>query len=130
MPLEILGPIVLLGIIGIGFVLHLMGFSEPHRFASHQEAEAAWDRDFPQAPAQRALLSSDGTAALIETDQGPGIVWPMGADHAARLLTGAEIETEGERLSIRLPDFTAPRVCLALSPEDRATWAQILKDAA
>ncbi|MDQ2094730.1 hypothetical protein [Rhodalgimonas zhirmunskyi] len=127
MPLEILGPMVLLGIVGIGVLLHLMGLSAPHHFACPDDARAAWDNAFPQHPARRATLCADNTAALIDTDAGPGLVWPMGADVAARLLAGAQIEAHGETLSIRLPDFTAPRIRLPLPQEDRATWRDILE---
>ncbi len=127
MPLEILGPIVVLGIVGIGVLLHLLGLSEPHRFATERDARARWDAAFPATPARGAMLCSDGTAALIETGAGPGVVWPMGADHAARFLETARIEARGDGLSIRLKDFTAPKIRLRLTPDELARWKAILE---
>ena len=69
-------------------------------------------------------------AALIETEQGAGVAWPMGADSTARHLSGARIDRTSDGIVIRLPDFTAPRIRLRLDPDEAALWLTELEQPA
>lgn len=127
MPLGILVPLVIAGIAGIAVLLHILGLSRPATLASEGAARTAWLDEFPDDPALRIVLSHDYTAALIETGDGHGIVWPMGADTTARYLTGARIERTAKGLRIDLPDYTAPRIRLHLDPDEAELWPHLME---
>jgi hypothetical protein len=117
MPLAILLPMVVIGIAGIGVILHLAGLSRKAALACDAAAMAVWDDAIDTDPACAATLSRDRDAALITTAAGrQGVVFAMGADWAARPLDGAQIDRTGDLLTIRLADFTAPRIRFSCAP--------------
>jgi hypothetical protein len=118
---------VVIGIAGIVILLHLLGLSRPRRFDSETQARAAWEREMDDAAISRVILCHNHSAALIETDRGPGVVWPMGADSTARYLAGARIDRTPDGIVIHLPDFTAPRIRLELDADEAALWLQDLE---
>lgn len=122
MPLNILLPMVIVGIAGIVLLLHLLGLSRPARFETEAQARAAWLREFPDDIPQRITLCEHRGAALIGLADGFGVVWPMGADTTARHLTSAQITRAAGGLHITLPDYTAPRIHLRLGAEEAAQW--------
>lgn len=130
MPLSLLLPMVILGIAGIALLLHVLGLSRPALLANAAAARSAWLREFPDDAPGRITLSHDNHAALIETAQGHGVVWPMGADTAARYLTGAQITRTEAGLSISLPDYTAPRIRLRLGADELESWPALMERAA
>lgn len=127
MPLSILLPMVILGIAGIAVLLHLLGLSMPAQFEDEDTARRAWLREFPDDAPARVILSHGRHAALIETTQGPGVVWPMGADSTARYLDGAQITQTDHGLRIDLPDYTAPRITLKLDPDEARLWPGLME---
>ena len=128
MPLEIMGPMVVLGIAGIALLLHLTGQTAPMRLQTEEDAHRAWLREHGEDAPGIILVAADGRAALLRLASGAlGLVTAMGADPSARYLTGASWETTTKGLRIRLPDFAAPRFDIALSEDDRAAWLA-LKD--
>lgn len=131
MPLSILLPLVVGGIAGIVVLLHLLGLSTRARLTDPATAGAAWDREFDDDRAHQITLCRDGHAALIETRSGRrGIVFPMGADTAARYLDGAELHETAAGLRIDLPDFTAPHINLTLTQDEAARWPALMKGSA
>lgn len=130
MPLHILIPMVVIGIAGVTLLLHLMGLSRTALLDGDAAARDAWLDEFPQDPVTRVTLSHDHHAALIDTESGHGIVWPMGADTTARYLTGAVITRTRDGLRVDLPDFTAPHIHLRLDEDEATRWPALMKDAA
>lgn len=126
MPLQILLPLVVIGIAGIGVLLHLLGRSEVARFDDEAAARLAWLREYSDAPPSRVILSHDHHAALIETDHGPGVVWPMGMDTTARYLHGAQIRRTKDGLRVDLPDFAAPCIRLRLDDDEADLWPTLM----
>ncbi len=122
MPLNILLPMVVIGIAGIAALLHLLGLSRALHFADPDSARAAWNREFPDTPALQVILCQNKRAALIDTPDGPGVVWSMGADSTARFLTGARAMRKPDGIALRLPDFTAPNLRLRLDPDETNLW--------
>ncbi len=123
MPLSILVPMVVIGIAGIAVLLHVLGKTGGRPLTSEDMARAAWLREMPDARIARVHLSRTGRAALIESDAGLGIVWAMGADTAVRMLSGSRAEVRGHTLSLRLKDYDAPRIRLALDGNEAEDWA-------
>ena len=130
MPLSILLPMVVTGIAGIVVLLHLLGLSRTATLTDEAAAERAWLREFPDDRPTRIILCQNRTAALIETAQGRGLVWPMGADTTARYLRGARITRNATGLCITLPDYTAPRIRLHLAAQEADQWPAYLKEPA
>ncbi|MEQ8291107.1 MAG: hypothetical protein RIA08_02790 [Roseovarius sp.] len=126
MPLQILLPMVVIGIAGIVILLHLLGRSELARLEDEAAARRAWLREYPDTPPTRVILSHDRHAALIETAHGAGVVWPMGMDTTARYLRGAEIHRTKDGLRVDLPDFAAPRIRLRLNDEEADLWPTLM----
>ncbi|WP_101068739.1 hypothetical protein [Roseovarius salinarum] len=130
MPLHVLIILVAAGIAGIVGLLHLLGLSEPARLADEDAARAAWAAEFPDDPALAVIVSHDRGAALVETQRGRGIVWPVGADTTARYLIGARARRTRSGVRIDLPDFTAPHVHLRLDAREADRWPALLEDTA
>ncbi|MEO1139305.1 MAG: hypothetical protein AAFW87_07605 [Pseudomonadota bacterium] len=127
MPLSILIPMVILGIAGIAVLLHVLGLTRPASFDTQEDASRAWLREFPEHHTTRVVLSHDRHAALVETAQGPGVVWAMGADSTARFLNGAQIARTRKGLRIALPDYTAPRIHLTLDADEADQWPSLME---
>lgn len=129
MPLEILIILVVGGIAGVAALTHVLGLSAPLTFRSEEEVRMAWLRHRPDDELKGAHISTDGRSALVMTNNGPGLLWSMGADSTARLLTHAEIDADANGLIIEPREFTAPRIRVALSGPDRDAWTQELETA-
>ena len=130
MPLEVLLPMVVVGIAGITLILHVLGLSRPARLADEAEARAAWLDEFAEDKPMTVTLSRDGRAALVKTSRGRGVVWPMGADTTARYLDGARVLHTQRGLRIDLPDYTAPRIHLTLDASEADMWSSEMERAA
>ncbi|MEQ9258404.1 MAG: hypothetical protein RIG84_04835 [Roseovarius sp.] len=128
MPLHVLIPMVAIGIAGVTLLLHLLGRSERAFLADEAAARRAWLREYPDAVPTRVILSHDGHAALVETAEGPGIVWPMGADTTARFLRGAHIHRTKRGLRVDLRDFAAPCIRLTLDEDEADLWPTHMKE--
>lgn len=118
MPLEILLTLVGGGIAGIALLLHLTGHSRTFPISDARIARREWLRHFPEDSFRMAYLG--GNAALIDTDQGMGLLRPFGADTVARRIHAMTEAPKGIRLTFA--DFAAPPVTIALDPQTRATW--------
>jgi len=130
MPLHILIILVVGGIAGIAALTWVFGLSQTLRYETEDQARAAWLRHWPEDRVDAVHLAPDGSAALIETDHGPGVVFAMGADSSGHRLADAEIRETPGGLRILFHDFGTPRLDVALDPTARARWQQILTGAA
>ena len=132
MPLPILLVLVVGGIAGIAMALHMLGLSRA-LVLDASRARAAWlnhypDDTFYSADAGEILITHSGDRAIVLSDQGPGIVWVMGADTVARRLDGASWSETRCGAICRLPDPGAPRVAVTLSePGERDQWLAYLR---
>lgn len=125
-PLPLLLGIVVGGVSAVVLLAHLTGGSETARIAS---ADAALDRfrlDHPDTAPRSILITDDQRGALLELDDGVGVVTVLGDKTLTRLLTPSSLRrvTADERgLHLRLRDPAAPRLDLALGDlHQRATW--------
>lgn len=130
MPLSVLLLLVTGGIAAIAILLHLLGLSRPRVFADDAAVLAIWREEYPDIPARRVRLSRNRHFALLETDAGLGVVWPMGLDAAARLLLGVEVDADPRGLHLSLPDFTAPDIRLKLDPDEAQDWQRQIEETA
>ena len=126
MPLHILLILVIGGISGIAVVLHLLGLSKCAPL-DDRAARQGWKRHFPEDIIHALTPNATQTAALVQTDHGPGIVWRLGADTVARRITGAKITPATTGLRLSFPDFGAPKVDLPLTQSERTHWQSALQ---
>lgn len=126
MPLEILGPMVVFGILGIALLLHLAGQTDPLRLKNEKDVIRAWQREHPDDEVTRIHIAANKRSALLRTKEGAlGLVRTLGADTALHDLSQSQWSTKGNTLTLRSDDFSAPRIRLTLAPEEQALWASL-----
>lgn len=131
MPLSVLLPLV---VVGIALIWWLVRWLQPTPALRIPDAGAAleiWHHRNPDIPARRARVNPGQSHALIDTDQGPGLVWALGADPVTRLIPpGATCSETEAGLRLKTGDFTAPSIHIPLpDPRERALWAEQLRGA-
>lgn len=125
MPISLLLILVAGGIAGIALVLHLLGLSHIPPLTDAR-ARAGWLREYPDAEPARITVAASGCAALIQTAQGAGLVWAVGADTTARRLIAPQLSDTAQGLRVRLRDPAAPNITLRLTDTERQTWRAAL----
>ncbi len=121
--------IVAAGIAGIIALVHITGGSARAQLDSKAEVLEMWNRQFPDHPAQGALLEPSAFAALIDLENnGTGLLWAMGDGVVGRVLAKGRLSEHGPVLRVALPDITAPRVDIEIPDKMvRRIWAETLK---
>lgn len=125
MPLPLLLILVIGGISAITLLLHLLGKSRL-AFLTAGDARNAWHRHFPDDDIQNVTVAQNGHAALVRTDQGPGLLWSFGADTVGRHLHDFDLIETPDHLRVIFHDFTAPRVSLHLTETERSRWQELM----
>ena len=132
MPLPILGALVVLGIGGLVALIHFLGGTKRLKYTDEAAAALALTTDYPNARIRETFLADDQRAALFDLADGVGFAAPFGEGRLTRVLapndvTGVEEGPEG--LTIRLTDYTAPRLTVRMAnAEQRAAWKARLLD--
>ncbi len=125
MPLSILIPLVVIGVLLVTIALRLF---LPGSTRTIADPTAAWLREQPDHPVARHLLDDLGQTALIIPQTGPpGLVWLMGEDTTSRPLNKPAITQVPSGLRIATGDFAAPTVTATLA--DTREWMAELKNA-
>ncbi len=125
MPLNILIILVVGGISLIALLLHLLGKSRQITL-SLEDARTAWHRHFPDDLILDLIVAHDGHAALVQTEQGPGLLWSFGADTVARHLRDFDLLDEPGGTKVIFRDFAAPSATLHLSDAERPIWQEMM----
>lgn len=138
MPLEILGPLVGVGIGLTVFLVWLLVNAPPRLLASREDAQRALARDDAEARLGDCLFAEDGRAALCRIDEPPGriaLLSVMGSRHVTRCASAGDIrqvEINGNGLTVRLADFTFPQFSIRLADDEQArqgqAWLEALRD--
>lgn len=125
MSLNVLLILVVGGIAAIALLLHLLGKSRLS-VLTREDARTAWHRHFPDDEIRDLTLARDGHSALVQTSQGPGLLWSFGADTVARHLRDYDLLEKPDHLCVVFHDFTAPRATLYLTEEERPAWQKMM----
>lgn len=125
MPLEILVLLVVAGIAGIAFLTWLAGLAKP-RALDETDSRAEWVRHFPDDVITSVWITHDQRAALVLTEEGPGLLWVMGADTTGRHLLDFDLIDEPHGLTVIFHDYTAPKVHLHLDEDERLVWQNLI----
>jgi hypothetical protein len=126
MPLNILLILVVGGIAMTALILHLLGKSRLTVLTT-EDARTAWHRHFPDDEIFELIVARNGHAALVQTGQGPGLLWSFGADTVARHLRDYDVLEKPDQICVVFHDFTAPRVSLHLTEDERALWQELME---
>lgn len=113
MPLEILGPMVVVGIALVVLLVHFSGLSRQNKLASGQLAEDIYLANFPNARPESTFLSKDGGSALVKVSaRRLGLVVAFGDRFVTRSVSIADLSLTPDRskqsISLNLDDFTLP----------------------
>lgn len=125
MPLWVLLPIVIVGIAGIGVLLHLTGHSRVFVLRDDASVRRQWARHWPSVAVTQVDLA--GGAALVLAEFGPALLRPFGADTVAHRITAMDLAPQGLRL--HFGDLAAPPVTLHLDPDARDRWLTLWRGA-
>lgn len=127
MPLPILLPLVVFGIGGIVILIRWMRPTAP-LVLTEETAIAVWGHRNPELPAKRIHLNTIGSHGLVDTENGPGLVWVFGADPVTRVLDHPIKCTKTDLgLRLHLSDFTVPAIDIPLRDGvEKAEWAKLL----
>jgi len=129
MPLIVLLPVVIFGILGIAVLLHLMGKSTRLALVNEDQVRQIWQAQYPNSTIRRVHLASTRTQALLETATGIGLVWSMGIRAACRELPLAPVVSKTPSgFDISTGDYTAPKQVFRFDdPKEAAHWLSIVK---
>lgn len=126
MPLEILAPLVVVGIAGLVWLVHLLGWTKQPAFASADDAREAFLADYPDERPKVEVLADDARAALFLCGDGVGFAENFGDGRVTRLFRAgdlAAVTEAGDSLRIATEDFSAPSFEFTLAdPDQRASW--------
>ncbi|MFY9211067.1 MAG: hypothetical protein WAO69_08065 [Aestuariivita sp.] len=125
MPLEILLIVVIGGVAGIVFLTWIAGLAKPRQL-DEDDARTQWARHFPDDMVRSVWITHDSRAALVMTQDGPGLLWVTGADTTARHLLDFDLIDEAHGLTITFHDYTAPSVHLHLDSDERLVWQKLI----
>jgi len=129
MPLSILLPLVVFGILGAVLAIKWLRITPDLVLKTPEQVLELWQHFNPDADAEQVHLNAVRSHALVETAQGLGVVWAFGADPVTRLLD-ADWEVRETPQGVRLitHDFTAPTIDIPL-PHDvqRKQWRVLLE---
>lgn len=129
MPLHIILPIVVIGISGIVWLVHFVGWTRHRPITNKEQAQRIWQIDFPGEVIDDLAIDDAGLSALVTlTDGRKGLIWSFGDDAVARHLdTAPKVRLTADGLRVKLADFTAPVVTLKLTDTVKRTdWANTL----
>lgn len=133
MPLELLGPLVFVGIVLVIVIVRLYANTPPRLIQTPEQALDIFLQDFPSvAIGSRIFVTADKFAAILLPDEPAhtlGLVTVLGSKHVTRLLEARDIialADAGEgACQLKLNDFTFPKIALRFS---RATIIDTLSD--
>lgn len=136
MPLEILGPLVLIGIISAVIFVRFVANTPPRLIEDHAQAKAVFLKDFPAVTfGPMVAITKNEREALIEIKEPVGhigFVHAMGSKHVARLIAVGDIasisEKDGTRLILNLGELTLPQIVFDFQTEERCKVAMSLFD--
>ncbi|GGD17672.1 hypothetical protein [Aquisalinus flavus] len=126
--LYLAGSALAIGLIAL--LMHRLGHSAEHQFADEAAARDAFLEEFPDAGVSRLDLGANGRAALLELQDGYGLIRAMGRFSLARQFALADIarlSRRGASLQLRLTDYADPVFVIDFGDETTATrWQSLL----
>lgn len=131
MPLEILLPLVVLGVPLIVWLARLTGAEKESFLLTASSIKARLKRERDDFACNDMLIAADQHAALAtDPDSGEtGLVFVFGDKTVARLFTAGQdtkIEDKPSGLRLSFKDFTLPDLDITLNEDEKSLWKQRL----
>ena len=122
MPLELLGPLVLVGIVLVIVVVRQIADTPPRLLQTAEQAREIFLKDYPSVTIGSSIfVTADKTAAVVLPEEPLhtlGLVTVLGSKHVTRLLEAGDIltmEASEGACQLKLNDFTFPHIVLRFS---------------
>ena len=123
MPLELLGPLVLVGIILVMVVVRQFANTPVRLIQTPEQALEIFLKDFPSViTGSRIFVTTDNRAAVMFPEEPAdclGLVSVLGSKHITRLLDARDIRSIAQldegACQLKLNDFTFPQIVLRFS---------------
>lgn len=134
MPLEILGPLVLIGILSAVVLVRFVANTPPRLIDTASQAQAILLSDYPSVVfGSKVLITKNRCEALIESKEPAnhlGLVHVMGSKHVARFLNAGDIRSitniDLDSLLLNLKDLTLPKIELQFETVEQKEAALVL----
>jgi hypothetical protein len=131
MPLPLLVVIVVVGIAAVVFAVHMTGGSRSVTLRDEAAARERFAVDHPEIAVTRVWLTADRTAAVLDLGGGTaGLVHAIGGKFLTRIVGAEDLagapRASGDRLALRLRDFTWPGAVLNFDRSDDASAVEAL----
>lgn len=128
MPIYLLGPLVVCGIILVVILVRALFNQRPRELSDRRDIETLFLMDFPKAViAEPVLIGSNRRSAIFALEGEEkrfGLMRGMGNHWLTRMLTGhgvTAINRAGElQVEIRMDDFTLPRTAIRFDTSEMA----------
>lgn len=126
MPLEILAPVVLAGIVVVVLMVWLLANHPPRLFENGQTVSSLFLSDYPEAVISGSWIISDDKKLAVCRLSAPkdvvGLAEVLGSKHVTRLLSAPDIREvleEQDGIVMHLNDFTLPSVRIAVKDHEK-----------
>ncbi|MGB0900164.1 hypothetical protein [Halocynthiibacter sp.] len=122
MPLHILAPMVVVGLIIAWGAMRFAGCSQDLHFNTEGDARLHWLRHRPGAKPRDIIVAADGRAALVEVGSGLWLLRSFGIDSVIHHLGTAQVSAAKQGLTLAFPEYDDPKARLTLTPEECTIW--------
>lgn len=122
MPLHILAPMVVVGLIIAWGAMRFAGCSQDLLFTTVEDARLHWLRHRPGAKPRDIIVAADGHAALVEVGSGLWLLRSFGIDSVIHHLGAVQVITVKQGLTLTFPEYDDPKAQLTLTPEECTIW--------
>ncbi len=126
MPLEILAPVVLVGIVVVVLMVWLLANHPPRLLENAEIVSGLFLSDYPEAVVSGSWIISDDKKLAVCGLSAPkgavGLAEVLGSKHVTRLLSAAdirEVREEQDGIVFHLDDFTLPSVRIAAQEQEK-----------
>lgn len=122
MPLHILAPMVVVGLLIAWGAMRWAGCSRDLHFTTVEDARHHWLRHRPGAKPRDIIVASDGRAALIKVASGLWLLRSFGIDSVIHHLGQAQLTPVKQGLTLGFPEYDDPKAQITLTSEETDIW--------
>lgn len=127
MPLHILAPMVVVGLLIAWGTMRWAGCSRDLQFTTAEDARLHWLRHRPGAKPRGIIVASDGRAALVEVASGLWLLRSFGIDSVIHHLDQAQLTPVNQGLTLGFQEYDDPKAKITLTPEEADIWRDRIK---
>ena len=123
MPLEILGPVIVIALFMVIMLVHLTNKNKPVSLLDEAAARDFFAVQHPSFDVEEVIVSDDGMSAFLcsKVGQDIGLVHKMGQSRLSRLLNAENLvrfQLSDSEIMLRLSDFTLSCMIIPVSHQE------------